>query len=391
MKNIIKKLLAPALALAVLPFMASCDTDDESNPTIKLPDSFVLNVPAHANDNVYDLANSETVNLKTSQPDYGFPVVTVYQVQVSLDRNFASEDPSVADNVVYTTLETSYTKADMDVNAVELNNAIVKMYQDSHGGADPSGIVMPAYIRLQAHVDNVEGSYCYSNVITLPKVVVSYVATLPSDVYVAGASVRGGTEAKELAPVYGNDGQFYGMVYMAAGSTLMWGDSKTPGNGYAQTSEVTDDAGAGLSEGTDGGIAFANAGWYVLYMQVSVANNQVVSKLTVYPGEAYVIGAVVSQVTWGHAPEGQLVAPADASGKWESPAFTAGGELRASIKVPGLDWWRTEFTLYKGSLYWRVDNIAENWAKDVGADYSVTCAANQKLYVDFDYDKGEVK
>lgn len=54
MKNIIKKLFVPALVLGVLPFMASCETDDESNPILNQPESFVLNVPAHANDNVYD-------------------------------------------------------------------------------------------------------------------------------------------------------------------------------------------------------------------------------------------------------------------------------------------------------------------------------------------------
>ena len=59
----------------------------------------------------------------------------------------------------------------------------------------------------------------------------------------------------------------------------------------------------------------------------------------------------------------QLTAPADASAQWVSPAFLAGGELRASIKVPGLDWWRTEFTLYKGDLYWRDCDIPDNWLR----------------------------
>ena len=33
MKNIIKSLLVPVMALAVLPLMTSCETDDDSNPT----------------------------------------------------------------------------------------------------------------------------------------------------------------------------------------------------------------------------------------------------------------------------------------------------------------------------------------------------------------------
>jgi hypothetical protein len=86
-----------------------------------------------------------------------------------------------------------------------------------------------------------------------------------------------------------------------------------------------------------------------------------------------------------------MTAPADASGQWVSPAFTAAAELRAYIKVPGIDWWRTEFTLYKGNLYWRTMDIPNDWATNVGSDYSVTCAPGKKLYVNFDYNTGEVK
>ena len=86
-----------------------------------------------------------------------------------------------------------------------------------------------------------------------------------------------------------------------------------------------------------------------------------------------------------------MTPPATADGIWESPAFTASGELRAYIKVPGLDWWKTEFTLYKGGLYWRTVDIPSNWNDNVGSAYSVTCAEGQKLYVNFDTLTGEVK
>lgn len=86
-----------------------------------------------------------------------------------------------------------------------------------------------------------------------------------------------------------------------------------------------------------------------------------------------------------------MTAPADAATAWESPAFTATGELRAYIKVPGIDWWRTEFTIYKGTCYWRNIDIPDNWAANVGADYSVTVAPGQKLYVNFDTNAAEVK
>ena len=86
-----------------------------------------------------------------------------------------------------------------------------------------------------------------------------------------------------------------------------------------------------------------------------------------------------------------MTAPADASSQWVSPAFSSAEEMRAYIKVPGRDWWRTEFTLHKGALYFRTVNIPSNWATDVGSDYSVSVTAGQKLYVDFDKNTGEVK
>lgn len=391
MKNIIKNMLAPACLLAVLPFMASCETDTDSNPTLQEPTSFVLNTPAYAENNVYDLANAESVNLTTSQPDYGFPIVTSYQVQVSLDQAFTGVTTlEVPENIEYATLENPYTQANMDVNGTELNNAIVNLYQKANAGADPTGIVMPVYIRLVAHVNGTDRGYCCSNVITLPQVVVSYIAVLPTDVYVAGPSIRGGSEPKQLGGVFGNTGEWYGMVYMTAGSSLMYGDAE------AQNSTpitLNDQAGAGLSTTADG-VTFANTGWYALHLQIVIENNSLRSTLNVYPGAANVTGSATggfvgddgyNDASWA------MTAPADASGEWESPAFTGGGELRAYINIPGLDWWKTEFTLYNGNLFWRNADIPANWAENVGQDYSVTCAAGQKLYVNFDYDRGEVK
>lgn len=394
MKNIIKSLLAPACLLAVLPFMASCETDTDSNPTLQKPTSFVLNTPAYADNNVYDLANSESVNFTTTQPDYGYPAITVYEVQVSVDSKFAEVTTlDVPENIAYTTLANTYTTANMDVDATELNNAIVALYQAAHDGADPSGIPMSAYVRLLAHVNGVSDSYCCSNVIELKNVVVSYIAVLPENVYVAGPSIRGGSEPKELGAVYGVEGEWYGMVYMSEGSSLKYGDAS------AQTTvpnTVDDQANSGATA-TDDGVTFANAGWYALHLKVLIEDNSMRSTLTVYPGAAYVCGIICGPGADGTGvwddpnTAWALTVPTDASGEWVSPAFAGSGELRAYINIPGLDWWRTEFTIYNGGLYWRDADIAQSWAENVGAAYSVTCNPGQQLHVNFDYDTAEVK
>ena len=63
------------LPLMVLPLIfASCDTDDGSNPTLDLShvsEGFVLNTPAYAESNTYDLSQSEGIWLTCSQPNYG--------------------------------------------------------------------------------------------------------------------------------------------------------------------------------------------------------------------------------------------------------------------------------------------------------------------------------
>ena len=389
MKNIIKSLLVPAVALAVLPFMTSCETDTDSNPTLQHPTSFVLNTPAYAESNVYDLANSESLNLTTTQPDYGFPVVTTYEVQVSLNEAFKDvTGAEVPEGVNYATLMSTYTQANMNVSAEELNNTIVSLYQKDNNGGDPSGKTLVAFVRLAAHIANAPNSYCYSNVIQLP-VRVSYIATMPTSVYVAASSIHGGTEGKALAPVYGMDGQWYGMVYMSAGASLTWGDADSQTNGSAVTT-VDDQAGAGVTPAEDGGIAFANAGWYVLHFTASIADNTLSSKITVYPGLACVTGNVAGGVWDDPNTAWALTPPADASGEWVSPAFAAAGELRAYIKVPGLDWWRTEFTVVDNKIVWRTTNIVDSWS-EVDSSYAISCSANQKLYVNFDYDTGRVE
>ena len=60
MKHLLKSLLVPVLAIVALPLMTACDSDTDSNPTLQEPTEFVLNVPAYAANNTYDLANTTT-------------------------------------------------------------------------------------------------------------------------------------------------------------------------------------------------------------------------------------------------------------------------------------------------------------------------------------------
>ena len=52
MKKISNILLAVTFAL---PLFTACETDNDSNPILNEPDTFTLNTPAYAANNVYDL------------------------------------------------------------------------------------------------------------------------------------------------------------------------------------------------------------------------------------------------------------------------------------------------------------------------------------------------
>ena len=112
--------------------------------------------------------------------------------------------------------------------------------------------------------------------------------------------------------------------------------------------------------------------------------------LNVYPGAAYIIGKTAGG-NWDDASAAwAMTAPADQTGEWVSPTFGGDGELRAYIKIPGIDWYRTEFTILNGNCFWRNDNIVDSWT-EIGEGYAVSCSTGQKLHVNFDKNTAEIK
>ena len=137
----------------------------------------------------------------------------------------------------------------------------------------------------------------------------------------------------------------------------------------------------------------ANAGWYTLHFKGKITEDKknIEWTMTIYKTQVCLIGACIGQSTWGFADDTALTPPAEPTGEWVSPAFTANEELRVAVKVGSIDWYRTEFTVYNGEVFWRKYNMPNNWAETMGADYSVKPAVGTKLYVNFDTNKAEVR
>ena len=376
------------LAMVTLGFTA-CETDNDSNPTLDLShvgEGFTLNTPANAQNNTYDLANAKSVELTCSQPNYGgMPLMVRYYVQVSLTEDFASSKE----------LATSYPKARMAVDAREMNDAMVELFQEANPDTDYPATPRALYIKLRAVIDGTDNmGETYSNVITLPSVLASYQApeaTFETQLYVVGQAIgEAWSTWKPVPQIYDMPGCYYTVVYVPEGTGFKWGAYEQDWRGYDRIRNWDDVAGADVSASSDGNIVFANGGWYTLFFEAEIVGSSVQYDLHILPAEVYVIGNSMGG-NWNVAdPTLALQAPADQTGDWVSPAFTGSGELRAYVNVPGYDWWRTEFTLHNGEVYWRDVNIIDSWS-ELGSDYAVQVSPGQCLYVNFDSNTGEVR
>ena len=388
-------MLLPALVLPLL--FTSCDEDRDSNPTLDLShlaEGFVLNTPALAENNTYDPYYAKNLVLTCSQPNYGgVPYPVKYYAQVSINPAFVS-DPTVTHKELATYAE---NPSSLDFDAYEVNKAIVSLFRAANPDANLPD-EMPVYIRLRAVIGgalNQTLGETYSNVITLPSVK----ATIPDakftdNLFLIGSSIQTPWESwKPIPQVQGLDGNYYGIIYVPAGGEFKFATEINDELGYNQIKEIVDEAGAGISAGDNQKIKVANAGWYTLHFKGTISKDKknINWTLTVYKTQVCLIGACIGQESWGFADDTALTPPDDPNGEWVSPAFTASKELRVSVKVGNIDWYKTEFTVHKGDVFWRMKDIPKSWAENMGKDYSVTTTPGTKLYVNFDTNKAEVK
>ena len=156
-----KKISILAFLFAGMLSFSSCESDRDSNPVLQEPTEFVLNVPAYVN-TIYDLANSTSIELTCSQPDFGFTAPAVYAVQVALDQSFEN----------YIQLDTKYSTAKMNVDAKELAVALTNLYVANGKTEADFPLQTKTYIRLVAELNSATSTIASitSNVIELPVV-----------------------------------------------------------------------------------------------------------------------------------------------------------------------------------------------------------------------------
>ena len=380
-----KKLIYILLLAVVAVGFVSCEEDRDSNPIWNedAAKTFVLNMPAVAVNNVLDLEGSDNVVFTTSQPDYGFPVSTVYTTWVSLD------------GAEYVALPTTSTSAVISIPAKEINEALLGLLGDGDV-SEP----MPVKVKLTAALfADPEMGKAESNVIELPKVKV-YVpkveVTLPTKMHIVGgfAASEGWSKFVALAPAYSQEGMFYGVVYLAEGDEFKINpDAGWKGNDMG-TGQITLDGDiAATCENVDKGnnLKMGSAsGWYNVIVKAKIANGAVQYTMSMIEAKVYIIGAAFGGV-WEKSDDALFTAPATANGEWVSPAFTGSGELRMFIDC-GIDWWKTEFTLDgDNNIFYRTMDIPSNWAENVGAAYSKQVNPDGHVYLNFTAGTGRIE
>ena len=219
MKTIIKStILMAAVGLVVF---TSCKDDNESNPTITQPTTFVLNQPS-INGNI-DLEKSQTFTLTWSQPtpytDFNAPVVPTYTIQVSPTGSFnMAFDANAEDNTGadFFNIEETYSNGkNVEVNTQALNRSLEELCGWTEA---TTPAIQEVSFRVKSAIRDAsfnEYGVIYSNVVTL-KTIPYYIELKPADPalwWLIGADIAdgswGGDMGKCVIPMQTVDGAEY--------------------------------------------------------------------------------------------------------------------------------------------------------------------------------------
>ena len=396
MKKMIKSAL---LVLCSVCLFTACETDRDSNPTLQKPTdgSLVLNTPGMATNAIYDLANSSVLNFTlNSLPNYGFPAYTNYEMEVSTKSDMSD---------AITIATTPYTK--IEVDAALLASTLTEMELAAGKTEADFPMEIPVYFRVRANAMQnaggaIDGYEAISNVVTLDKVQLLYSlppVTTPDNLYITG-NFNGWDWNTSLAgiQVYGAPNIFWRLVWIddsgiKFNAAKAWDGGEV---GYAGINKSGDLADEIIENG--GNIASSNPSWYLMIITTSVSGRDIVYDVQFNKPTVWLIGPVTPLANWSELEEGcEFTVPKTKEDDFVSPAFAGdapGGDgdgVRAYVKIPGYDWWKSEFMIYDGNIEYRGMGDDQNKAAPDGFGYRVAGNTGQKLYLNFSTGKGEIK
>lgn len=392
------KILKSALLLiCAVCFFTACSDDNDENPVVKSPTTFHLNTPALAANGIYDLTHSKSIELTCSQPDYGYPAVTRYTVEVA-----TSADMSDA-----RALSGSYTTAKIEVDAAELASTLTELYLAKGMSEHQFPLTASVYIRVKAvqtTADNkeIEGTAITSNTIELSKVYFAFSlppVTVPEKLYLVGSFNKWSwNNALEMIPVNGSPNIFWHLVYLdgegnSAGvkfnSDKVW-NKNAAGFEKITINPASDNAADIIN--ANGNIGSSKPGWYLMIVECTVVGRDIKYNVTFNKPNVYLQGVCTAAGGWDLIPDNLFSVPTTADGEFVSPAIgnaVSGGPsgsdpgVRICVKIPNADWWKSEFIVYDKKIAYRGN----------GGDQTprVAGAVGQKVYLNFTKETGEIK
>ena len=384
MKNIIKSALLVVMSLTL---MTACSDDNDSNPSIQTPTEFKLNTPALENTPI-DLANSSKIILTCSQPNYGYTASVQYTVQVA-----TTPDMSDAQEIS----ETS-SSAKVEVNASLLASTLTNILVEKGKTEADFPMDVKAYFRLKANIvtsngNVVEGTEILSNVVSLNNIHLLFSLPpvyLPSHVYAVGSFCDWDwAKSFDMVQVYGTDNTFWHLVYIddsgiKLNSAAEWNKSEVGYAGITVSGDCKDEI-----IDKDGNIASSKPGWYLVIVTTSVVNREIHYDVQFNKPTIWLIGPAAGSTDYAQEAEGwSFTVPTTKDGDFVSPAFAGsvpGGDgdgVRMYVKIPGHDWWHSEFVVLSDKIAYRATG---------GDQDRVAGSAGQKVYLNFSKGTGEIK
>ena len=384
MKNIIKSALLVVMSLTL---MTACSDDNDSNPSIQTPTEFKLNTPALVNTPI-DLANSSKIMLTCSQPNYGYTASVQYTVQVATDENMTDA----------VELSETSNSAKVEIDAASLASTLTNIYVQKGKTEADFPMDVKAYFRLKANIvtsngNVVEGTEILSNVVSLNKIHLLFSlppVNLPSHIYVVGNFCDWKWDnCFDMVQVYGTDNTFWRLVYIddngiKLNSADKWNGSEAGYAGITVSGDCKDDI---IDNG--GNIASKNPGWYLVIVTTSVVNREIHYDVQFNKPTIWLIGPAAGSTDYAQEAEGwSFTVPTTKDGDFVSPAFAGsvpGGDrdgVRMYVKVPGHDWWHSEFVVLSDKIEYRATG---------GDQARVAGSAGQKVYLNFSKGTGEIK
>lgn len=376
-----KKILKSALLIMMgLVMFTSCEDDNDSNPIVKTPTEFHLNTPALAATNI-DLTNSSAIMFTCSQPNYGFPASTMYKVQVSLKEDMTD----------FVELDQSFPNTVCSVDAAILASTLTTMELNAGKSEADFPMDVKVYVRMRAYMttdtgEPVADTEILSNVICLENVHLNYSlapVTMPEHLYVVGGFCGWDWgNSFEFVPVYEHPEMYWRMVWIDEAGVKINTAQEWDGNqkGYNDIT-VAGDLADKISSNDDGNICSTTPQWYLMVVTASGSGRDIKYTVEFNEPNVYLIGDTFGG--WDELMAGsKFDVPTTMDADFVSPAFKADGEIRAYVKVPGNDWWHSEFMVFNGEIAYRGKG---------GDQERVAGKAGQKFYLNFATGKGSIK